>query len=262
MLSVTSIQLNAWLAAFLLPFARILALLATAPVFNHAGVPARVKIGLAGMLTLIIAPTLADVPNLNVGSADGLWIMVQQIVIGVALGLTMQVVFAAVEAAGEMAGLQMGLSFATFFQPNSDGATQVLSRLLSVIASLAFLAVDGQLQVISALADTFTLVPLSAQPLAPAGARVLLQWGGTIFTAGVTLALPIIVALTIATLALGILNRAAPQIGIFQVGFPVTLAIGFLMLQLLTPNLMPFFEHLFATGLSAMMQVAQALGGS
>ena len=90
------------------------------------------------------------------------------------------------------------------------------------------------------------------------GWRVLVGYGASVFSTGLLLALPVVAALLIANLALGILNRAAPQIGIFQVGFPVTMLVGLLLLQLMVPNLMPFFLRIFDVGIA---QVGRVAGG-
>ena len=113
---------------------------------------------------------------------------------------------------------------------------------------LAFLAVDGHLQVFAALAASFQSLPVSADLLHAPGWRTLASFGTTVFEMGLLLALPVIAALLIANLALGILNRAAPQIGVFQVGFPVTMLVGLLLVQLMIPNLVPFVAHLFDMG--------------
>jgi flagellar biosynthetic protein FliR len=259
MFSVTYAQLNGWLTAFLWPFVRILALAATAPALGDAAVPVRVKIGLAAFITLIVAPTLGALPQATVFSAAGVWIIVNQFLIGAALGLTMQIVFAAIEAAGDIAGLQMGLGFATFFDPHSSGATPAMSRYMNAIATLAFLAFDGHLQVLSALIATFQSVPVSANVLSAPGWRTLAEWGGSVFSAGLLLSLPVVVALLIANLSLGILNRAAPQIGVFQIGFPITLLVGMLLVQFMVPNMIPFFARLFDLGVEMMGRVAVGL---
>lgn len=259
MFTVTYAQLNAWITAFLWPFARIAALVATMPVISQSSVPTRVKIGLAAFLTLTVAPTLGPLPQVTAFSASGVWIMVNQFVIGAALGLTMQLVFAAVEFAGTLVGLQMGLGFATFFDPTSNASAQVIASYMSTIAMLAFLAFDGHLQVISSLAASFQAVPIGAGELGASGFRALVQWGGAIFSAALLLALPVVVALLIANLSLGILNRAAPQIGVFQIGFSVTLLVGMLLLQLMLPNMIPFFSRLFEMGVDTMGRVANAL---
>src|SRR5258706_4881560 len=184
MFSVTYAQLNAWLTAFLWPFVRILALVATAPVSGTAQVPTRVKIGVAAFVTLVIARTLGPLPQATVFSATGVWIIVNQFLIGAALGFTMQVTFAAVDATGEIIGLGMGLGFATFFDPTAKGSTDVLSRYMNTIAMLAFLAFDGHLQMLAALLATFSSVPVAADVLGADGGRALVGWGSSIFSAG------------------------------------------------------------------------------
>jgi flagellar biosynthetic protein FliR len=258
MISVTYAQLNAWMTAFLWPFVRILALVATAPLVGHMSVPTRVKIGLAAFIAMIVSPTLGPLPPATVFSAAGIWILVNQFLIGAALGLTMQVVFSAIEMAGSLVGLQMGLGFATFFEP-STGPSAVVSNFLNAIAMLAFVAFDGHLQMIAALVATFQTVPISANLLNAPGWRTLVEWGGMVFSAGLLLGLPIVAAVLIANLALGILNRAAPQIGIFQIGFPVMMLVGMLLLQLMLPNMIPFFARLFDLGIDALGRVAAGL---
>jgi flagellar biosynthesis protein FliR len=259
MFSVTYAQLNAWMTAFLWPFVRILALVATAPVFGNMSVQTRVKIGLSAFITIIVAPTLGPMPQATVFSAAGVWIIVNQFLIGAALGLTMQIVFTAIQATGEFVGLGMGLGFATFFDQQADGSAAVLSSYMNVIAMLAFLVLDGHLQMISALITTFQSVPISSNLLGAEGFRAYANWGSTIFSAGLLLALPVVAALLIANLALGILNRAAPQIGVFQIGFPLTMLVGLLLLQLMVPNMIPFFARLFDMGIERMGVVAAGL---
>jgi len=256
MFSVTYAQLNVWLTAFLWPFARIAALIATAPVFGNMSLPARVKIGLAAFTTIIVAPTIGALPQVTVFSADGVWILVNQFLIGIGLGVTMQLVFQAIDASGQFIGHGMGLGFATFFDAQATGSGEVISRYMTTIATLAFLALDGHLQMIAALVTTFQSVPVSANLLAPHGWQTLANWGGSIFSAGLLLALPVVVALLIANLALGILNRAAPQIGVFQIGFPLTMLVGLLLVQLMLPNMIPYFARLFDSGIDEMARVA------
>ena len=261
MFTVTYAQLNAWLTAFLWPFTRIAALVAAAPVLGHASLPARVKIGLAAFITLIVAPTLPSMPQVTVFSAAGVWVLVMQLLIGAALGFAMQLVFAAVEMAGTLVGLQMGLGFATFFDPSSNASAQVISSFLNMIAMIAFLTFNGHLQMISALIGSFQSVPIAAAVYGPPGMRTLVEWGGAIFSAGLLLSLPVVIALLVANLSLGILNRAAPQIGIFQIGFSVTLMVGMLLLLLMLPNMIPFFARLIDAGVDEMGRVAAALHG-
>lgn len=257
MISVTSAQLHAWIAALAWPLARILGLIATAPVLGNQSVPARVKIGLALFLTLVVAPTLPPFPEVSPASGTGLLILAQQTLIGLAMGFAMRIVFAAVEAAGEIAGLQMGLGFATFYDPQSAAQTPVIGSFLGLVMVLLFLALDGHLLMISALVESFTVLPIGAEPLAAASFSMSAQWGGQIFTVGLLLALPLVAALLLTNLALGVLSRTAPQLNIFAVGFPITLAIGFLALALTLPHLAQPLERLIQNGLATMLEVAR-----
>jgi flagellar biosynthetic protein FliR len=258
MVTFTSGQLNALLAAYLWPFFRILALLSTGPLFSQSTVPVTAKIGLAGLLTIIVAPTLGAMPDVGVSSPAGLMIAANQLLIGVSIGLTMQVVFAAVEGAGEFVGLQMGLSFAQLITPTAQGgATQVMANLLNVIAVLVFLSVDGHLHMLTALMETFTTLPISLQPLRARGMESVAAWGAAVFSGGLMLALPLIATLLIASLALGILNRAAPQVGVYQVGFAISLLVGMLMLDWTLPAMAPFVVQLLERGFDTVTGVIE-----
>ncbi len=258
MISVTTEQLNAWLAAFAWPMARILALVASAPVTGNPSFPARVKIGLSLMLTLLVVPLLPPPPGFSPASADGLLILAQQVMIGLAMGLAMRVVFHAAEMAGELIGLQMGLGFATLYDASVPGFIPILGQYLGVVIGLALLAIDGHLLMLSAVVESFRVLPLA--PLsAPAGLRALVEWGGSIFSYGLALSLPLLAALLIANVALGILTRAAPALNIFAVGFPLTILIGMLSLVLAMPYFAPTLERLFMDGLAAMLRLTSSL---
>lgn len=258
MISFSSAQLSTWLAAFAWPLARILALIASAPVIGNPSLPASVKIGLGLLLTVLIAPMLPPPPELDPASATGLLILAQQVLTGLAMGFATQVVFWAAELAGELIGLQMGLGFATLYDASVPGFIPVIGQYLGVVVSLAFLAIDGHLLLLSALVESFHALPLA--PLSAAnGLRTLVQWGGSIFSYGLALSLPLLAALLITNLALGILTRAAPQLNIFAVGFPLTILVGTLALALALPYFAPTLERQFSDGLAAMLRVAAAL---
>ncbi|PWC17424.1 flagellar biosynthetic protein FliR [Brenneria corticis] len=244
MLTFSSWDMLNWVSQFFWPFVRILALISTAPVFNERSISNRVKIGLALFITLLVAPYL-PLNATPIFSVVGIWVLIQQILIGIALGISMQLAFAAIRHAGELIGLQMGLAFATFFDPTGGPNMQVLARFLNILAILLFLTFDGHLWLISLLADSFYTLPISANPLNSGAFLALARAGGLIFINGLMLALPIVTLLLTINLALGFLNRVAPQLSIFVVGFPITLAIGIMTIGLLIPLLPPFAERLF-----------------
>ncbi len=254
MISVTSAQLDAWLAALFYPLVRILAMISTSPVLGNKQVPKRVKIGLSALLAILIAPTLSTLPIVAVGSAQGLLIVIQQVIIGVALGFTLRLVFTAVEMAGELSGLQMGLGFASFYDPLNSSYSPIIARWLGMIAALAFLATNGHLYMLAALAESFSTLPIG-ESLPANGFYSVAEWGGSIFAFGLQISLPIVAALLITNIALGILTRAAPQLNIFAVGFPITLTIGFVVLGVSMAYLSPFLDRVVQEGLDKMISV-------
>jgi flagellar biosynthetic protein FliR len=259
MISLTDAQLNAWLISFVWPLTRILGLLMVVPVFGHRSVPGRVKIGLGIFITLIVSPTLPPMPDVGLGSWHGLLILIQQFLIGLAMGFDMRVIFAAFEAAGEIIGLQMGLGFASFFDPQSAGQTLVLARFFNMLAVLLFLAVNAHLLLLGVLVDSFQILPISTQPLSTAGFYNVAAFGSTVFAVGLQLALPLIAILLMTNLALGILTRSAPQLNIFAIGFPITLGVGLIVLDITLPYFAPQVEHMIMNGLKATTMVVQTL---
>lgn len=255
MITLSSAELNTWIAALLWPLSRILGMIAASPLFGNNSVPMTVKIELGVMLALVMAPIIPALPAADPMSLAGLLIMIQETLTGLAMGFTMRIVFASVEIAGEVTGLTMGLGFATFFDPQSQGRSSAIAQFLSLIATMAFLAINGHLVLISALAESFISLPISAAPLAASGFEQLALFGGKIFASGVQISLPIVTALLITNIALGILTRAAPQLNLFGIGFPITLGVGFMVLALTIPYMAGPLEHLFLDGIEKLRQV-------
>jgi flagellar biosynthetic protein FliR len=245
MITLTSAQLNAWIAAFLWPLTRILGLITSAPLYGNISVPVQVKVVLGVAIALIISPTIPDLPATDPMSLAGLLIVMQQLAIGLAMGFAMRLAFAAVELAGEICGMTMGLGFATFFDPQSQGHSSAINQFMSLLALMLYLALNLHLVLLSVLADSFHTLPITASPVGISGFHQLAAWGGHIFSAGVQLSLPIVAALLITNAALGILTRAAPQLNLFAIGFPVTIGIGFVMIALTMPYLATPVGRLF-----------------
>ncbi len=253
MISLTSAQLDAWIAAFVYPLARILALVAIAPPFSNAAVPMRIKLMLGLAIALVLIPALPPLPSLTPNSGAGLLILGQQILIGFAMGFAMRIVVTAIDFAGEAIGLQMGLGFATFYDPDSSAQTPVIAQFISLLGTLVLLAINGHLMILATLAHSFTILPIGSTALAAGSWLNFAHAGGIIFASGLLLALPAITALLITNIALGVLTRAAPQLNLFAVGFPLTLAGGFVMLILMLGYLATPLVQLFEHGMQAML---------
>ncbi len=245
MLNFSSTELNALITGFLWPLTRILGLIAVAPLFSNASVPRRTKVGLGILLAMIVAPLVQVPAGLEPMSMQGLLILVQQLMIGIAMGFSMRIIFSAVEMAGEISSMTMGLGFATFFDPQSRGRSNAVSQFLGLLVLMLYLAANVHLALLSTLVDSFTTMPITVGPMTGNIAEQVARWGGRVFSAGLQLSLPIVAALLITNIALGILTRAAPSLNLFGIGFPITLAIGFTMLGLILPYLTTPILNLF-----------------
>jgi flagellar biosynthetic protein FliR len=249
MLTVSSADINMWIAGLLWPLCRIMALIAASPLLGNSAVPASVKLSLGVMIAAIVAPAVPAWPATDPMSWAGLLIVMQEMLIGLAMGFSIRIIFAAVEMAGEISSLTMGLGFATFFDPTTQGRSSAISQFLSLVATMAFLAVNGHLVLLSALVESFSTLPVSAIPVYGGGFKQLADWGGMIFSVGVQLSLPIVAALLITNVALGILTRAAPQLNLFGIGFPITLGVGLLVIAMTLPYLGMPIQNLFLDGI-------------
>ena len=255
MINIASADINAWLAAFLWPLARILGMFTAAPVFGNQSLPIPVKVGLALLITFAVAPMLPALPRVDPASGDGLLILAEQALIGLTMGYAMSIAFAAVDMAGELIGLEMGLGFASFYDPRGTD-NPILAAFLGLMTTLVFLSIDGHLMMIALLADSFQALPIASGPIAAKSMHTLALWGGKIFLTGLLLSLPLLAALLVTNLALGVLTRAAPQLNLFAIGFPITLGIGLAVLALSLPYFLPSLERLFQDGFDAMLRVA------
>jgi flagellar biosynthetic protein FliR len=257
-ISFTTVQLNAWIFGLLWPLTRILGLITAAPVFGNTGVPMLIKLTLGVTLAAIVAPIIPAVPSVDPTSWAGLLVAGQEMLIGLAMGFSMRLVFASVEFAGEIASSSMGFSFASFFDPSSAGRTSAISQFLALVATLAFLAMNAHLVMIEALVESFFTLPISSSPMALTAPLEMVRWGGKIFSSGLQLSLPIVAALLVTNIALAILTRAAPQLNLFGIGFPITLGAGFLLISITLPYLGTPLENLFNQGIEASRRIPRS----
>jgi len=252
-ISIATAQIDAWIAAFMFPLARILAFVAAAPLWSMAGIPRRTRLILAIAIAVAITPALPPMPEVAPASLAGLWILLQQMLIGIGMGFAARIVFAAFDMAGEFIGAQMGLGFATFFDPLSASQTPVVAEFMGLVALLLFLSMNGHLLYVATLAQSFSAIPVSATAIGAGSWLNLAELGSKIFSAGLLLALPVIVALMITNIALAVLTRAAPQLNIFALGFPLTLIGGFVALAISLNYLAAPLQSLFEYAMSAML---------
>lgn len=253
MISFSTAEINAWIVAFFFPLTRVLAVLATAPPFNNPALTVRIRLAFGLAITVALAPALPRMPPVDPASAAGLLMLAQEVLIGTAMGFTLRLVLGAVDMAGNLISLEMGIGFASAYDPQTAGQTVVVSEFLGLLALLVFFAINGHLMVIATVSQSFVAIPIGATALTAGSWSNVAHFGSVVFAAGLFLALPILIALLISNLALAILSRAAPQLNLIAIGFPLTIALGFASLivglSYLADPLQQWFEH----GLQGML---------
>lgn len=245
-------QLIAWVQQLVWPLVRIASALMLAPVLGSRRVSARIRMALALLLTLLIAPQLPAQPAAALLGAGWWAILLRELAIGLLLGFTLQLVFEAVTLGGELISASASLSFAALADPLRGVSTPVVGQFLMLCATLLFLALGGHLLFVEWLARSFTTLPVSDDGLDAMRVATLLRFAGEIFAGGLMLALPVVVALLTINLALGVISRSAPSLNLFAVGFPLSLIACLVLLYVAMPAMQEKMGSLFDEGWRAM----------
>ena len=258
-MQISTAEIAAWVGSFLWPLVRVAALVSVAPVLSSRILPRRVRLMLALALTWAIVRIQRSGNATSAPSPTATWSPSRKFLIGVSMGFALRLVFGALELAGQIMTTQIGLGFASLIDPQNGTQSTLLSQFYTLLGSLIFLALNGHLLLIGLLADSFTTLPP-----APTGAGRdllwgLITWAGHTFAGAILIALPAIASLLVVNLAFGVMTRAAPQLNIFAVGFPVTLVLGLLVVLYNLPTL---FDQLNALLEQAFSVINQLMGRS
>jgi flagellar biosynthesis protein FliR len=213
-------------------FFRIASVMMTMPVIGTQLVPARIRLFLAVALTFLVAPHIPAPPSLDPLSL-GTWVIIaEQILIGATMGFVLQLLFQVHVLAGQIVAMQMGLGFASMNDPSMGISVAVVAQVFTMLTTLLFLSVNGHLVVIEVLVESFATLPLGESLLVSDFQAVVLRFSW-VLAAALLIGLPAITALLIVNLSFGVMMRAAPQLNIFSIGFPLTLVFGLFILWVL-----------------------------
>jgi flagellar biosynthetic protein FliR len=256
----TSADIGGYVGTFLWPLIRVSAFIMSLPVYTARGVPMQTRMIFAVALTMACVAPLPAAPAIDPLSGTGLLVAVQQMLIGASLGFVLRLVFAAMVTAGHITALGMGLGFASMVDPTNGVQVPVISMFYSILATLLFLTLDGHLVAIEVLAESFRVLPVGPDGLAAPSLYDLVRWGSWIFSGGVLLALPATTAILMINLAFGVMTRAAPQLNIFAIGFPVIISAGFIVLVMTLGSTQDVFISLTQQALELMRNMLFAAG--
>jgi flagellar biosynthetic protein FliR len=232
-------EIAAWVGTFMWPFFRIGAILFAAPIIGTRNVPVRIRLLYTLLITFLIVPTLEPVPVFDPFSMQTWFLIAQQMLIGFAMGMILQLAFAAIITGGQVIALQMGLGFASMVDPTSGMQVPMVSQFYLLATMLLFFAFQGHHVLIEVMVESFRTMPISPDGLTRDGFWTVATWGTQMFAGALLLAIPTVASLLVVNLSFGIMTRAAPQLNIFAIGFPFMVGVGFAVMWVTLPGILP-----------------------
>ncbi|SDH43106.1 flagellar biosynthetic protein FliR [Pseudomonas flavescens] len=257
MFELSDTQIGGWVGSFLLPLFRIAALLMVMPIFGTQLVPTRVRLYLALAISLVVVPSLPPMPQIDAISLPAFVLIAQEILVGVMLGFMLQLFFHAFVVAGQILAMQMGLGFASMVDPTNGVSVPVIGQFFTMLVTLLFLSMNGHLVVFEVLAESFVTLPVGSG-LLTAHYWELATKLGWVLGAALILVLPAVTALLVVNIAFGVMTRAAPQLNIFSIGFPLTLVLGMVIVWISLADILSHYQTLASEALIMLRELARA----
>lgn len=252
MFEIDSALISGWISSVVLPFFRIGAFFLASPIFGTQLVAARIRVVFSFLITIVLVPNLPEMPVVDAVSIQGIILVAQQILIGIAMGFTMQVFMQLFVVAGQLIAMHMGLGFASMVDPSNGVTVTVLSQFHLMLVTLLFLSMNGHLAMIEIMAESFYALPVGTAFMSNNALLALASSGTWMFGSALLMALPAVAALMIINLSLGVVTRAAPQLNIFALGFPAMLILGLCIVMITMSGYLPLFDRYTKEALELM----------
>lgn len=226
------------ISQFLLVFFRLTGIIFFAPVFRNRAISSRLKLGLILAMSILLFPLIETDKFINPMEHPASYVLAisKELIIGIVIGFAVRLIFTGIHLAGHIAGRQMGLGLANVLSPQAGFQMPIIAQFYGILAILIFLTINAHHLLLGSIARSFDVIPLagfqySSRTLAQIVELTTLRLTKNIFVIAIKLSAPIICTLFLVNLALGIIVRAVPQVNVFILGFPIKIAIGFLILS-------------------------------
>jgi flagellar biosynthetic protein FliR len=249
--------------AFLLALLRVGGFIAAAPALSHRSVPISVRIGLSLAIAWAIHPRiLSQMPVESSHLVEFLVLGAGEVLVGVIIGFVFALLFSGLQAAGELVGLQVGFGLANVYDYTAERQVGVLGQLELVLGMLLFFAIDGHHLMLRAFFDSYRIVGPAALSLTGTGLDLLVRTSAVLFVIAIKAAAPVLAAVFLTEIALGITARTVPQMNVFVIGFPLKIGVGLFMLAGALPLFGAVFGNLLLHLSGSLDQVLVALGAA
>jgi flagellar biosynthetic protein FliR len=249
-------QLWLWMVAMVRPGAAFIA----APIFGAAFVPVQLRLIVALAIGIpALAATDFQLPMEGLASIEGFMLIAGEVMAGLGLGFAVQIGFSAALVGGETISNAMGLGFAGMMDPASGQSNPAIGQFLAILGTFLFLAIGGHLALAATVVESYKALPPGAAWMSNDSIWSLVLFGGVLFAAGLSIALPVGSALVLVQVVMGVLARSAPALNLFAVGLPAALLAGMVLLAMAAPVMGEGIIAAITQGLEMSRELA--LGG-
>ncbi|MDN3609463.1 flagellar biosynthetic protein FliR [Vibrio ostreicida] len=207
------------------PFFRIGAVFLSMPFFGDSIIPVWIRTLLALSIVVVSAPLMPAMPAVELFSMTSLFLAFEQAVWGLFFGLILHLLFSIFTTLGQIVSMQMGLGMAMMNDPVNGMSVAILGRIFLIFCTLLFLSLEGHLVIIDVLIQSFVIWPVGSG-LTSASLQGIVNLFSWMFASALALALPAIVSMLLANISFGVMNRAAPSLNVYALGFPMTMLLG------------------------------------
>lgn len=228
-----------YIPAFLLILLRSSIFVSFMPLFSNESFPRTFKIGFAVALAIILTPMV----NIDIKNIPITFLVMREVILGIVMGSAVRMLFMAIEMAGQFMSNSLGLSIATVFNPEF-GQTTEIARFYTLMATMILFSTDAHHDLIYIFVKSYELIPVGNVDVKNLMSLILTQ-GAKFIVLAIKMAAPIMAGMLIASLLLGFIYKAAPQLNIFFISFPIYLFLGFLIMLISLPAFINIFNNGF-----------------
>ena len=261
-MSFTEAVIFQYLADFLLPLFRISAMIVAMIGLGAKAIPANVKVALGIAVTIAVMPAIKPVRVDDLLSLSTFLLVGQQVLIGTLIGFVTVIVINTFTLAGQIIAMQTGLGFASLVDPSSGMNVPAVGQFFLILATLLFWVMDGHLIFLQFVVASFDTIPIPVENFDTVKFQEVAHWAGWMFATALSLAIAPLTAMLLVNFSFGIMTRAAPQLNIFAIGFPITMCSGLLIMWLTLGNFLVHFENQWQRAVDFTCELIECSGNS
>ncbi len=254
-------QIASKIDLFLLIMARIGGIFTTGPVYSNRAIPRQVRVLMTVMISIIvIAGVRFEMPEIPSKLEHFIVLLAGEMIIGMIVGFVAQFTFAAIQFAGQALDMQMGFGITNVIDPLYGTQAPLMGSFQNLLALLLFLATDSHHYMIAALFQSYQKIPLFGLVGEKEVYKVMIDLFGNMLVTGVKIAMPVVGALFVAEVALGMIARTMPEMQVYFVGIPAKIVVGLLLLIMILPIYIITLEFLFKKDYQDTLNILKLLG--